>query len=64
MQDEAVEGWEPINGQQVAEPADPVTLGDPYHLSRGARAFLRFVAVVLVFTMTALFLEGVINTIW
>ena len=38
------------------------TTGNPYHLSRAARTFLRIVAVILVITMTALFLRGLIHT--
>jgi hypothetical protein len=43
-------------------PSDEVTHGNPYHLSRGARTFLRLVAVILVVSMTALFLRGLIHT--
>ena len=53
-----------IDRRPVEETSEPVTLGNPYHLSRWARALLGGVAVALVFTMTALFLQGVIKTIW
>lgn len=43
-------------------PADEVTTGNPYHLSRGTRRLLRLVAVTLVVSMTALFLRGFINS--
>jgi len=43
-------------------PSDEETTGNPYHLSRGTRTFLRIVAVILVITMTALFLRGFINS--
>ena len=43
-------------------PPDEVTVGNPYHLSRGTRTFLQLVSLVLVFTMTALFLKGFIHT--
>jgi hypothetical protein len=43
-------------------PSDDETTGNPYHLSRGARTFLRIVAVILVVSMTALFLRGFIHT--
>lgn len=48
--------------EELAAVSEEVTIGNPYHLSKGTRTFLRFVAVVLVFTMTALFLKGVIHT--
>ena len=43
-------------------PADEVTTGNPYHLSRATRMLLRIVAVILVVSMTALFLRGLIHT--
>ncbi len=43
-------------------PSDEVTSGNPYHLSRGTRAFLRIVAVILMASMTALFLRGFVNS--
>jgi hypothetical protein len=41
--------------------SDEVTIGNPYHLSRGTRTFLKIVSVILVFTMTALFVQGFIH---
>ena len=43
-------------------PADRETTGNPYHLSRGTRMLLRIVAVILVVSMTALFLRGFIHS--
>jgi hypothetical protein len=42
-------------------PGEEITLGDPYHLSKAARVVLASVSVVLVITMTGLFLAGVIQ---
>jgi hypothetical protein len=64
MQDEFDDGRELSDPRQVEDPSEPVTLGNPYHLSAWARAFLGLISVALVFTMTALFLQGVIKTIW
>jgi len=43
-------------------PVDEETTGNPYHLPWRTRTFLRIVALVLVVTMTALFLRGFINS--
>jgi hypothetical protein len=48
-------GFDPV------APGDEVTLGDPYHLSRAARTLLASIALILVVTMTALFITGVIH---
>jgi hypothetical protein len=45
-----------------APPSEDETIGNPYHLSRGTRTLLRIVAVILVVTMTALFLRGFIHS--
>ncbi len=42
-------------------PADEVTLGNPYHLSRGVRTLFKLIAVILVVSMTALFFRGFIH---
>jgi hypothetical protein len=59
-----VEGGANGNPPNMDEPwlADKVTIGNPYHLSRGTRTFLRIVSVILVFSMTALFVQGFIHT--
>ncbi len=41
---------------------DDETTGNPYHFSRAMRTFLRIVALILVVSMTALFLRGFIRT--
>jgi hypothetical protein len=43
-------------------PSEEVTTGNPYHLSRRTRTLLRIVSVVLVISMTALFLQGFIHS--
>ena len=43
-------------------PSDEVTTGNPYHLSTATRMLLRIVALILVVSMTALFLRGFIHT--
>ena len=48
-------------GDDGTLPDDEVTTGNPYHLSRVTRIFLRIVALVLVITMTAFFVTGVIH---
>lgn len=48
------DGWTSDSGEE--------TTGNPYHLSRGTRTLLRIVAVILVVTMTALFLRGFIHS--
>ncbi len=45
-----------------AGPYDEVTTGNPYHFSSGTRMLLRLVAVLLIVSMTALFLRGFIHT--
>ena len=40
---------------------DAVTPGNPYHLSKGMRAFVGIVAVILVITMTGLFVLRVVQ---
>ena len=42
-------------------PADEVTLGNPYHLSRGVRRLAKLIAVLLSVSMTALFFRGLIH---
>jgi hypothetical protein len=44
------------------DPSGDESAGNPYHQSRGMRAFLRIVAVILVVSMTALFLRGFIHS--
>jgi hypothetical protein len=48
-------------GDDGTLPDGEVTTGNPYHLSRAMRIFLRIVALVLVISMTALFVTGVIH---
>ncbi len=42
-------------------PAEEVTLGNPYHLSRGVRMLFKLAAVILAVSMTALFFRGLIH---
>ena len=47
---------------EPAPQSDQEPAGNPYHLSPATQAFLRAVAVILIVTMTALFLRGYIRT--
>jgi hypothetical protein len=49
------------NATDLVAPGDEITLGDPYHLSRRARVILALIALLLVISMTGLFIAGVIG---
>jgi hypothetical protein len=46
---------------EAYSPSDAVTPENPYHLSRAARTILSAVSVVLVISMTVLFIAGVVR---
>ena len=48
-------------GHEPTTASDLETTGNPYHLSKGMRRFVGAVALILVFSMTALFVLRIVH---